>query len=120
MTKEAVLHQFFNSLGIPGYPASTVPDDHGENYLTYDLRSGSFDSGEVSITVNLWFYSTSEEAPNAMARKLSETIGMGGKALPCDGGYVWLKRGTPWCQSLSDGDYKRRYINVSAEFLTAD
>jgi len=120
VTKEAALHQFFNSLGIPGYPVSSVPDGPEDKYLTYDLRTGAFDSGEISITVNLWFYTTSEEEPNAMARKLSETTGNGGKVIRCDGGYIWLKRGSPWCQSLSDGAYKRRYINMTAEFFTAD
>lgn len=119
-TKEAALQAFFSSLGIPAYPASSVQDKHEDRYLTYDLRTGAFDTGEVSITVNLWFYTTSEEEPNAMARKLSETIGNGGKTLWCDGGFIWLKRGSPWCQNLSDGTYKRRYINMTAEFLTAD
>ena len=119
MTKTAAIQQFFSGF-LPAYPVSAVPDKHEDNYLTYDLRVGAFDAGEMSMTVNMWFYTTSEEEPNAMAQKLSEAIGQGGKMLPCDGGYVWLKRGSPWCQSLSDGDYKRRYINVSVEYLTAD
>lgn len=120
MTKAAAIYNFFSSFGIPAYPASSVPEEFEEKYLTYELRTDSFDAGDVPIAVNLWFHTTSEDEPNAMAQRLSEAIGRGGKALPCDGGYVWLKRGSPWCQSLSDGNYKRRYINVTAEFLTAD
>ena len=119
MTKTEAIQSFFSGI-MPSYPASSVPEAHEDSYLTYELRTGAFDNGETNMTVNMWFYTTSEEVPNAMAQKLSVAIGMGGKTLPCDGGYVWLKRGSPWCQSLSDGEYKRRYINVSVEFLTAD
>ena len=41
--------------------------------------------------------------------------------IPCDGGYIWLKRGSPFCQSLKyedDNSIKRRYINLTAEYLT--
>lgn len=119
MTKTAAIHRFFSSF-LPSYPASSVSAEHEVEYLTYELPVGSIDDGELSITVNLWFYTDSEERPYAMAQALSEAIGRGGRMLPCDGGYVWLKRGSPWCQNLSDGDYKRRYINVSVEYLTAD
>lgn len=120
MTKTEALHQFFSGFGLPAYPVTAIPADTGDRYLTYELRVGCIDDGELSITVNLWFYTKSEAEPNAMAQQLSTALGQGGKTLPCDGGYIWLKRGSPWCQNLSDGDWKRRYINVSAEFLTAD
>lgn len=120
MTKEAALHLFFNSFGIPGHPASSVPVEPGDKYLTYELKTSGFDEGEVSLTVNLWFYTDSEEAINAKTRELTQAIGAGGLTLPCDGGFIWLKRGSPWCQNLSDGDFKRRYINMTAEYLTAD
>lgn len=121
MTKEAALHSFFNSFGIPGYPSSAVPEDAVFPWLTYDLITDAWDGGEVGLTVNLWYYTTDEAQSNAKARELSETIGYSGKVLPCDGGYIWLKRGSPWCQNLaedSDTNIKRRYINVTAEYLT--
>ena len=71
--------------------------------------------------MNLWYYTTDEEPPNAKAREIAETLGMSGKLLPCDGGYIWLKRGTPWCQPMidqADSNIKRRYINITAEYLT--
>lgn len=51
----------------------------------------------------------------------SLTLGISGKLPPCDGGYIWLKRGTPWCQPMidqADSNIKRRYINITAEYLT--
>ncbi len=121
MTKEAALHSFFNIFGIPGYPASAVPDDAVFPWLTYELITSAWDGGEVGLTVNIWYHTTDEAQPNAKARELSELLGLGGAVLPCDGGYIWLKRGSPWCQNLTDETdkaIKRRYINISAEYLT--
>ena len=69
----------------------------------------------------MWFYTTSEAIPNAKVQELSDVIGYGGITIPCDGGFIWLKRGSPWCQSMrdeSDPMIKRRYINVIAEYFT--
>lgn len=41
--------------------------------------------------------------------------------IKCDEGYIWVKTGSPWCQSLTDDTdkaIKRRYINITLEFLT--
>lgn len=121
MTKAAALHQFFSSFGMTAYTATSVPDDAVLPYLTYELSTSAWQGGEVGLTVNLWFYTESEAVPNAKAQELSQAIGLGGKILPCDGGYIWLKRGSPWCQSLKDETsptIKRRYLNVTAEYLT--
>lgn len=121
MTKGAALQQFFESFGIPAYTASSVPDDAVFPWLTYELITSAWEGGEVGMTVNLWYYTTSEAIPNAKAQEISEAIGVGGKVLKCDGGYIWLKRGSPWCQSLTDdtdSTIKRRYLNVTAEYLT--
>lgn len=121
MTKEAALHKFFNSFGVEGVPASNVPDDIIFPYMTYELKTDNWLGGEQSFTVNLWYYTESEAEPNQKAREMSEIIGAGGRMLACDGGYIWVKRGSPWCQSIvedSRPNIKRRYINITAEFLT--
>lgn len=120
MTKDKALHAWFSSF-LPAYPASSVPQDATFPWLTYELSMGAFDSGEIGLTVNLWYYTEGEAAPNAKAQEMSDAIGLGGVVLPCDGGYIWVKRGTPWCQSIvdeSDSNIKRRYINVTVEYLT--
>lgn len=120
MTKGAALQDFFSQF-MDAYAASSVPDDVVFPYLTYELTTSAWDGWEVGLTVNLWFYTTSEAVPNAKAQELSNAIGYGGVTLPCDGGFIWLKRGSPWCQSLRDDTdpaIKRRYINVTAEYLT--
>lgn len=121
MTKEAALKSFFSGFGISAYPSTAVPNDVIFPYLTYEVITSAWDGGEVGLTVNLWYFTTQESPSNAKVREISEAIGPGGKLLPCDGGYIWLKRGAPWCQSLTDEtspNIKRRYINVTAEYLT--
>ena len=121
MTKEQALHKFFNSFGIDGHKNTHVPDDPAFPYLTYDTPISSFGEDPVSITLNLYYYTDSEAAPDAKAEEIRKAIGMGGVLLNCDGGAIWLKWGTPWCQSLVDDTnktIKRRYINITAEYLT--
>lgn len=123
MTADKVLYQFFSGFGIPAYPAAAVPKDTAFPWLTYDLVTSAWGDGAVNITVNLWYYTTSEAEPNVKAREISSAIGQGGVTLPCEGGMVWLTRGNPWCQSLrddTDSNIKRRYINVTAEFITTN
>ena len=121
MTKGEALYNFFSGFGMAAYASSAVPHDVTFPYLTYDNVIDAWGGGEVSITVNLWFYTEGEAMPNAKAEQVSAAIGLGGKILPCDEGYIWLKRGSPWCQNLSDEvdkNIKRRYINVTAEYFT--
>lgn len=121
MTKAAAIYNFFNSFGITAYAATAVPEDATFPYLTYELVVDAWEGGEVSVPVNLWYYTESEAVPNAKAHEISEAIGYGGKVLTCDDGRIWLKRGSPWCQSLRDdtsANIKRRYINVVAEYFT--
>lgn len=123
MTKGAAIQEFFSRFDMEAFAAASVPEDVTFPYLTYELVLDSVGGGETSMTVNLWFYTDSEAIPNAKAQEIAEVIGLGGVTLPCDGGYVWLKRGSPWCQSVPDDtapNVKRRYLNVTAEFLTAN
>lgn len=121
MTKEQALYQFFNSFEIDGHKNTHVPDDPAFPYLTYDTPISSFEEDPVSITVHLYDYTDSEAKLDAKAEEIRQRIGMGGILLPCDGGAIWLKWGSPWCQSLDDetnSNIKRRYINITAEYLT--
>ena len=74
-------------------------------------------------TVNLWYYTTQEAEPNAKAQEISDAIGLGGVFVPCDDGAIWIKRGSPWCQNVrddSDTNIKRRYLNITVEYITAN
>lgn len=128
MTKGQALHAWFNHAipledggYLPFYTRTSVPDDAVFPWGTYELITSAWEEGEVGLTVDLWFHTDSEAIPNEAASKLSQAIGMGGAVIPCDEGYIWLKLGSPWCQSLSDETdegIKRRYINITAEYMT--
>ena len=120
MTKNKALFAWFNEF-MPFYRASSVPDDVIMPYGTYEYIESAFDAGEVGLTVNLFFRTESEAVPDEAAQNLSKRIGYSGVTIPCDEGYIWLKRGSPFCQSLTyenDPAIKRRYINITAEYLT--
>lgn len=121
MTICETLQSFFSGFGIPAYPHTAVPDLAETPYLTYTAITGAwFD--QAGIVVNLWYRTESEAIPNAKAAQIGAALGSGGVMLPCDGGGIWLRCGSPFCQSLADADdntIKRRYINVTVEFVTA-
>ena len=122
MTKAAAIYQFWNSFGLTAYEENTVPTDAAFPYITYQLVTDSFDR-EVPVTASLWYRSESWTAINAKTEEISQKISRGGKIISCDGGAIWLKRGQPFAQSMgdeSDNLIKRKYLNITAEFLTAD
>ena len=122
MTPEAAVYTFLSSFGIPAYAASSVPDQATFPYLTYDLVLGEWGQPEVNMPVNVWYRTDSEALPNAKVREISQAIGMGGVTLPCDGGMLWVKKGSPWAQAITvegeDEKVKRRYVNINIEYLT--
>ena len=122
MTKAAAIYQFWNSFGLKVYEENTVPDDATFPCITYQLVTDSFDR-EVSFTASIWYRSESWTAINAKTEEISQKISRGGNIISCDGGAIWLKRGQPFAQNMgdeSDNLVKRKYINITAEFMTAD
>ena len=126
MTKASALYNFFSSFGIDAYEETLVPTgDEAPKfpYLTYQLITDSFDN-EVIIPVSLWYRSeASLLALNTKTDEISQRIGRGGVFLDCDGGKIWIKRGSPFAQTMSDPEdntIRRKYINITAEFFTAD
>lgn len=125
MTKEAALFNFYSSFGLPVHEENSVPT--GENapkfpYITYELVTDDF-GGETALTASLWYRSETLVKINAKTKEISAAIGRGGVFLPCDGGAIWIKRGTPFAQSMSDDSdelIKRKLLNLTAEFITAD
>lgn len=122
MTKAAAIYQFWSSFGLAAYEENTVPADATFPYITYQLVTDSF-GREVPVTASLWYRSESWTAINGKTEEISQTISRGGKIIPCDGGAIWLKRGQPFAQNMrdeSDDLIKRKYLNITAEFMTAD
>ena len=122
MTKAAAIYQFWYGFGLTAYEENTVPTDAVFPYITYQLVTDSFDR-EIQLTASLWYRSESWTAINAKTEEISQKISRGGKVISCDDGAIWLKRGQPFAQNMgdeSDDLIKRKYINITAEFMTAD
>lgn len=120
MTIGATLNSFYKSFGIPAYAKTSVPDNATMPYITYDVLESSFLNGNVSQTVQIWYKTTSEAGPSAKAKEIGDAIGEGGRLLPCEEGYVWLRKGSPFCINAigEDNSIKLRQLNVTIEFLT--
>lgn len=122
MTKAAAIYQFWSGFGLTAYEENTVPTDAAFPYITYQLVTDSFDR-EIPLTASLWYRIENWTGINAKTEEISQTISRGGKIIPCDDGAIWLKRGQPFAQSMgdeSDDLIKRKYLNITAEFMTAD
>lgn len=125
MDKEQALHQFWSSFGLTAYDENTVPDNaltvNGGKYLTYNVAAASLDE-PTPLYANLWYKSSSWAEITVKANQMSEAIGRGGAIVPFDGGKIWICRGTPFSQRMPDENdtIRRIYINVMAEYLSAD
>lgn len=125
MTKEAALYNFWASFGIPAYEESSVPTgDNAPNfpYITYQVVTDSIGYDTV-MTASVWYRSSSWLEPNAKAREIDKRISRSGILLPYDGGALWLKRGTPFAQNMGDDSddlIRRKILNISAEYISAD
>ena len=124
-TKAATIYDFWNRFSLTAYEENSVPT--GEDapkfpYITYQLVTDSL-GNEVAMSASIWYRGTSWLEANAKTDEVSRAIGLGGKVLNCNGGKVWIKRGTPFAQNMgdeSDNLIKRKYLNITAEYLTAD
>lgn len=125
MDKQQALHQFWSGFGWAAYDENTVPDNAMErfdgHYITYSVVTSALDE-PIPISANLWMRDTSWAAITQKANAISEYIGIGGVVIPFDDGYLWICRGTPFSQRMPDEDdtIRRIYINLMAEFLSAD
>lgn len=120
MTKEATINSFWSSFGLTAYEENSAPTEASFPYLTYQLVVDSFDN-EVSMTASLWDNSTSWAYLTVKSNEISQTIGRGGIFLDCDGGSIWIKKGVPFIQNMSDPsntNIKRKLINITVEYLT--
>ena len=125
MTKEEDLHSFWSGFELPAFEENSVPT--GEfapefPYITYQVSTDSF-GGEVTLTASMWDRGTNWRLLNSKTEEISRGIGLSGRVIQCDNGAIWIKRGSPFAQSTGDESdplIKRKYLNISAEFLTAD
>lgn len=123
MTKQEAIHAFWSSFGLTAYEETSVPT--GTNapkfpYITYSVSTDSI-GNYVGLSASLWYYSKSWKTPATKADEISEAIGKNGQTLDFSSGTLWIRRGSPFAQNMSDdsSDMVRRvYLNVIAEFIS--
>ena len=129
MTREQAIFDFWNSFNIPAFEENSVPT--GENapaypYITYQLVIDNFGS-QVQTSASV--YDRDKDNYSALFQVLQKTaeirrkISRGGIMLAFDSGVVWLKPNTPFSQIMGDSEdnaVRRAYLNMTAEFISAD
>lgn len=119
MDKLQAYHSFWASFGWKAYDETSVPDIAVLPYITYEVAVDYFDN-ELALTASLWSRSTSWVDITAKEKEIAELIGRGGLIIPYAGGGLWIKRGNPWAQRMSDSSddmIRRIVLNISIEFI---
>lgn len=119
MNKAQAIHNFWSRFGLPAYDQFTVPDKARMPYITYSVKENAFGQ-PVSLTGSLWYRSNSWEDITLKSYEISNFITLGGRVFNIEGGKMWIYRGTPFAQRMSDTDdtVRRIYMNITAEFFT--
>ena len=123
MDKAQGIHAFWSSFGWRAFDETTVPDNAMEtdgHYITYEYSMAEFQQN-VIMTASVWERSSSWAGVMAKSDEIFAKIGLGGKLIPIDGGYIWIKRGSPFSQRLSDDSdstVRRVVLSIVAEYLS--
>lgn len=125
MNKMQALYSFFSSFGIPAYGENSIYAADVAlplPYITYSVSLGEWLSGDIPISAGIWYRSTSWKEISEKADEISEALSNGGLQIPCDNGYIWLKKSNgAFAQMMgdpSDKFIKRVILSISAEYLT--
>lgn len=119
--KEAVLHEFWNSFGLPAYEENTIPKDAVLPYITYEVITDSLSEYTTALTANIFYRSNSWKEINEKAEAISQVLSLGVR-LVCNTGYIFLYRGSPFSQNRTDSSDKAikcKLININADFITS-
>lgn len=130
MTKEQALDAFWQGFGLDAYDESSVPDKKPGTdepleppYITYNVATDSLSDYGTALTASLWYHGTSWAEITDKSNTISQYIGFGGVTIPYEGGYLWIRRGSPFAQRMSDPEndlIRRIVLNVEAEFLSVN
>ena len=122
MDSQQALDRWWNSFEWQAWEENTVPDnaisDYG-HYITYTAGTSEFER-PMMLSASLWERSTSWHNTVNKASEIEAAIGLGGTVIPFDGGAIWIKRGSPFSQRMSDEDdtVRRVYMNIEVEYFT--
>ena len=122
MDKSQAINNFWSLFQIPAYDENSVPDGSSFPYITYSVPIDSIGNPTV-LNGSVWYRSTSWEEISKKTDEIAKLVGEHGFYLvKIDDGYLWITKGTPFAQRMSDESddmIKRIYINLMIEFLTS-
>lgn len=123
MNSAQALHQFWSGFGWKAYDQATVPSgDFSPEMprITYEVATSEL-GYPVSLSASLWDRSFSWVTVSEKAKAISDSLGRGGVLVPFDDGAMWIVRGSPFAQRVTDEDdaVRRIVINVNVEFISA-
>ena len=119
MNKAQTLYNFWAGFGIPAYDETDVPPHAEFPYITYQVSDDDFGNTRIQ-NANLWYRSTSWEEITQKSEEIADYITRGGRMLAYDGGAIWIQRGNPWAQRMSDPSDKMvrlMILTVLIEYL---
>jgi len=118
MTKGEAIQTFFSSFGLPAYEETSVPRGACLPYITYEGTVEGWGES-VPLSASLWYEADASVADvNAKCGEIGGAIGQSGLLLDCDGGKIWLSRGTPFAFSVGAEGARRKALNLRATYLT--
>lgn len=120
MDKVQALDAFWNSFDLPAYDENSVPEDAEMPYITYTVSTDSLDEA-IPLSGSLWYRSTTWREITRKSEEIAKKIAEKGfYSTKLDNGYLWITKGSPFAQRMTDIDpVKRINLNIMAEFLTA-
>ena len=120
MNSSQALNAFWNGFGLKFYDENTVPEGASLPYGTYNEAISYFDE-PVMMSASLWYKGQSWVEITQKAMEIGAAIGLSGKIIPFDGGKLWIKRGRPFAQRMSDENeqIRRMYLNIEVEYFTS-
>ena len=122
MDKAQGLNFFWNSFGVPAFDENTVPQTAPMPRITYSVATDSLDN-VVYLSASIWYKDDSWQEITQKVEEIEKTLGEhGGVVLPLNQGLMYIYKGSPFSQRMSDPDdnsIRRIYMNIRVEFLTA-
>lgn len=121
MNKSQAIQKFWSSFGLNAYDETTVPQDAQMPYITYSVSETDF-GFPTALGASLWYKSPSWEDIELKSYEIAKAITPAGITMPIDGGLLWIYKGSPYANRMSDTDdtVRRILLNITAEYLTND
>jgi hypothetical protein len=120
--KWQAIQNFWSGFEWPAYDENSVPEDASYPRITYEVQTDSLDN-VILLSASLWDRSTSWEKVSKKADQIaSEIVHMDPPTIRIAGGGLYISKGSPFASRMADEDdsIRRIYLNINAEFLTAN